>query len=307
MRPAALIADGETPSRLSALQTIAKTRRDGLAMRLLFAAVAAGVLTVLGEPLTAVAVWLLVVVATQTACLIAFGRFEDADDLRPPTRIELAACHTTLFVAGLWCSGIAAPLWFEGGVPGKLFALMWVYGAFLHATLHMPHDRRLLATVLTANAVVLIGLPAIELALGHELRRLEAGVVLFGALMLVGQLIISYSRNGAVSAMLRAERERALEAKGAAEAASESKGRVLAAVRCEVRPLKGVQGLARQLLDTDLTSAQRRQAEALEDVSRMLLSRLEDILDYSKIEAGAIELDDVDVDVRRLADRKSVV
>src|SRR5262245_3828710 len=116
MRSPPLIASAATPSRLSSLQTIAKARRGELPARLVLALFGAASLIVLGAPFPFSAAWFLVLIATQAACLIAFGRFENLRDTRPPSRVELAACHATLFAASLWYSAISVPLWFEGGV-----------------------------------------------------------------------------------------------------------------------------------------------------------------------------------------------
>jgi signal transduction histidine kinase/CheY-like chemotaxis protein len=295
-------AGAHAPSRLSSLQTIARTRRGELGVRLLLALIGASALAVLGAPPPAAAVWCIVTVATQAACLAAFRRFEDDADDHPPSRIELAVCHTTMFVACLWYSGLGAPLWFEGGLGGKAFAVLWVSGGLVHVTLHMPHDRPLLATALSAHAIVLLGLPAAEAAIGSQLDSRGAGIALLGPVLFVGHLVIALRKNGAMSAMLRSARERALEGKAAAEAASEAASRCLKAMSDELRgPLSGALDLAGQLQRSELAPAQRRCAEALEDAGRMLLSHLSDILDLSRDEADSVVIEEEDVDLRRLA------
>ncbi len=53
------------------------------------------------------------------------------------------------------------------------------------------------------------------------------------------------------------------------------------------------------LLETGLTSTQRKYAETVQRSGQNLLSIINDLLDFSKIEAGKLELENVDIDLRR--------
>jgi CheY-like chemotaxis protein/HPt (histidine-containing phosphotransfer) domain-containing protein len=69
----------------------------------------------------------------------------------------------------------------------------------------------------------------------------------------------------------------------------------------EIRtPMNGVLGMAHLLLDTSLTTSQRRQVETLCDSGQALLTILNDILDFSKMEAGKLELVADDFDLERV-------
>jgi CheY-like chemotaxis protein len=69
----------------------------------------------------------------------------------------------------------------------------------------------------------------------------------------------------------------------------------------EIRtPLNGVLGMTSLLIGSDLADEQRRQVETIRDSGNLLLSLLNDILDLSKIEAGKLELELIDFDLRGL-------
>ncbi|MEQ9143036.1 MAG: response regulator [Parvibaculaceae bacterium] len=91
------------------------------------------------------------------------------------------------------------------------------------------------------------------------------------------------------------------DAKQSAEAASHAKSQFLANMSHEIRtPLNAVLGFASLLRDSDLTERQLDFVDTITDSGESLLAILNDILDVSKIEAGALELEETEFNLERL-------
>jgi CheY-like chemotaxis protein len=107
-------------------------------------------------------------------------------------------------------------------------------------------------------------------------------------------------------------------ARDAAEAANRAKDAFLAAMSHELRtPMTIVIGSTQLLLESELDSEQRHAVESVHRAGKVLLGIINDVLDYSKIGSGKLELTHADFDLyatvidvietlRPQADRKSL-
>jgi signal transduction histidine kinase len=125
---------------------------------------------------------------------------------------------------------------------------------------------------------------------------LKIGVAVAGLtlvlVLIVGLLVLQLIDISRTGRQLEKLNERHAKAAHAAEAANRAKSAFLATMSHEIRtPLNAIIGMADVLRLSELEAGQARQLGIIRQAGDVLLDVINDILDYSKLEAGAVKIE----------------
>ncbi len=165
----------------------------------------------------------------------------------------------------------------------KFFTLAWVCFLVGATTMALNKYGVLPRNLVTENLVqvgTFLEVTLLSLALAERINRLKE----------------AHSRS-------LTERTRAEMEAYKASALSEAKSEFLATMSHEIRtPMNGVLGMADLLKRTRLAPQQAQYVDTIHQSTQSLLTVINDILDYSRIEAGKLQIESVEVDLEAIVD-----
>jgi signal transduction histidine kinase/ActR/RegA family two-component response regulator len=258
-------------------------RRQQLKMRL---AMGAGIAVAMGALIgwTASAVWLGVWLSAQIVEVVLTGKVLRRNG--PPTRAGVGLGLGLIFVNNS-IFGVAPLLALLTNDPWTMVCGGWALaGALLNASPSSRTSNAAFVATVAPLAIYAFLTPVLAYASGAPPAELFA--LLFGAGLLLSAALAV--RGFSVEALRREEQ------------ANSAKSTFLATMSHEIRtPLNGVLGMAQAMAGDELSDRQRDRLTVVHRSGEALLAILNDVLDLSKIEAGKLELEQLEFELAEVA------
>ena len=251
-------------------------------VRLIMGAVL-GVLVGLGVGWTPAVAWM---AATAVAEVALFATTRAMAKGRPVGRVGHWACFLAYLVSVPTWSAIGIVLWSSPNPACQIAAAGFFAGHMLYIQAHQAHSPGALIPAMSAFVApgALLIIPRYS-----GMDQLIIAIIMFAV-----------SGHGLISVYVSLARSKALMgAQRATEAASEAKSEFLARMSHEIRnPLNGVLGMTQALAaEPDLSPLHRERLGVIRHSGEALLAIINDVLDLSKVEAGRLDLEQIEFDL----------
>lgn len=276
----------------SLLSATANERRKQVPVRVLLAALVAWALHSAGQGQWILA-WLGAVAVIQAFEILAMFRFRQSTET--PRVVDTLLALTSTFMMAALFAGTAVAIWAIDGRGLQGFAMLIIAGGLLTNVASGIEARSIFFVGATPYLVALAAMPVMAV-MGSTSG--DPILTSLGSLLFVGAIINVYFRvHAARLAELKARGE-AEHRVQQAEAAMADRAAMAAIISHELRtPVSAIQAGAQVILDDTAPEQRVETAELIVDASALMTRMLNDLLDHSKMEAGAMSLEARDFDL----------
>lgn len=274
------------------LSATAHERRKQVPVRLLLSGVVAWALHSAGQG-SWIPAWLASVALIQAFEIGAMFRFRGAHRL-PSTADVVLALTSTFLMAALF-AGMSVALWRLNGPGFPGLAMLIIAGGLLTNVASGIEARRIFYVGASPYLIALIAMPVMAMLgspSGDPILTTLASILFIGAILNVYGRV--HSARGAELHALAEARTRADQA----QTAMADRAAMAAIISHELRtPVSAIQAGAQVIVEDAVPAKRRDTAKLILDASALMTRMLNDLLDHSKMEAGAMSLEVRDFDL----------
>lgn len=277
--------------------TAVRLRRKAILQRLYLGATAA----LIFSPLfgwTFSLVWMAVYFTGQWVDAMLFAPIATGktDRMGP---IRSSAGMVSIFVNTAIFGSLSVPLWLSDGALGGICATLLGASGAMYGVVNSPRSRRVMAATVVPHLLYMAATPFWMLWYGASTALVvvvSVFFIVFGLYCVSTWRRMNQSAEAETSARLEAERRRA-----EAERAMAGRAAFLATVGHDLRtPISAILTGAAELERGATDGAARAQAALINDAGVMMKALLDDLLDHSKLNAGRMQVESVDFNLRSL-------
>lgn len=242
--------------------------------------------------------WVGAYFAIQLADLLVFAPINSgkAERMGP---VRSAAGLVMLFLNAAAFGSLSIPLWLTGGPMGGVCAAVLGAAGAIYGVINSPRSKQVLAITVTPHFLYMLATPAWMAWYGaptHFVTAAAVAFLVFGAYCLSTWQRMNQAADAESAARLDADRRR-----GEAERLMASRSVFLATVGHDLRtPISAILTGAAELERGAVDGAARAQAALITDAGIMMKALLDDLLDHAKLDAGRMQVENTDFNLRGL-------